>query len=162
MSVNQVVNGLWVGDANASINCPFIKINGISMIINCTKSLPSDFRHVRYIRVPIRDPGPNNNISQRDVSLMAQFLPHLVDIMYKEILSGGNILVHCRAGVQRSAAVAAAFLLKYHQKSNGEPLTVDDAVQIVLAQRPVAFYRGDHVNFYAALDYFNKYHLGRS
>lgn len=161
MSFNQVANGLWVGDANASVNCPFIKMNRITLIVNCTKSIPCQYKHVRYIRIPIKDPGPNNDINQRDVSLLAQFLPHIVDHIYAEILNGGNVLVHCRAGVQRSAAVATAFLLKYHQKSNGTSLKVDEAVNIVLKQRPVAFYRGDHVNFYVALDYFNKFHLGR-
>lgn len=161
MSFNQVTNGLWVGDANASINCSFLKLNRITLIVNCTKNIACQFKHVKYIRIPIKDPGPNNDINQRDVSLLAQFLPHIVDAIYQEIIRGGNVLVHCRAGVQRSAAVATAFLLKYHEKSNGSPLKVNEAVSTVLNQRPVAFYRGDHVNFYASLDYFNKYHLGR-
>ena len=162
MSFNKVASGLWVGDANASINCSFLKINGITLIVNCTKSIPCQYKHMKYIRIPVKDPGPNNDINHRDVSLLTQFLPHVVDYIYAEINRGGNVLVHCRAGVQRSAAVATAFLLKYHRKNNGAPLTIDEAVNIVLAQRPVAFYRGDHVNFYAALDYFNKFHLGRS
>lgn len=162
MSFNKIVDGLWVGDAETAASCTFASMNRISLIINCTKNIPNTLRKMKYIRVPVRDPGPHNDILQKDVSLLTLFLPHLVDVIYKEILDGGNVLVHCRAGIQRSAAVATAFLLKYHQKNNGAHLTVKDAVGLVLKQRPVAFYRGDYVNFYVALDYFNRFHLGRS
>lgn len=162
MSCNEIVTGLWVGDAKCALSPPFIKQNNISLIINCTKEIPAPFRHVKYMRIPVKDPGPFKNIDQKDVNLMTQFLPHVVDIIYQEILNGGNVLIHCRAGVQRSAAVATAFLLKYYRKNKGDHLTLQEAISLVLKNRPVAFYRGYYVNFHPALNYFNKFHLGRS
>jgi protein-tyrosine phosphatase len=49
-----------------------------------------------------------------------------------ERLKHGNIYVHCRAGVGRSAMAVAAYLIKYEGK------TVDQACRIIRSSRPIS------------------------
>ena len=44
---------------------------------------------------------------------------------------GGKMIVYCRAGMSRSAALCIAYFMKYHG------MTVDDAFQNVRERRPI-------------------------
>ena len=161
LSYNLVSNRVFVGSVKSATNYKFLKDNNISLIVNCTTKSSKKLPNIKYIRIPVHDPGPRCKITQKDLAIMAQALPHVVEIIYNELLNGGTVLIHCHAGVQRSAIVAAAFILKYHRKKNNSMLTVKEAAEIVVNRRPVAFYRGYYVNFWPSLVYFNKFHLGR-
>jgi protein-tyrosine phosphatase len=56
------------------------------------------------------------------------------------------VLVHCFAGMQRSCAVVACYLIKYY---NITPL---DAINFIKKKRNVAFFGG--VNFMRTLEMF--------
>lgn len=161
MSRNQISKGLWVGDIYTAFDADFVQKNNITLIVNCSKTIPFRFKNLKYIRIPVRDPGPGFEISHKDINVMTKCLPQVVDLIHNEIINGGNVLIHCRAGIQRSATVAVAFILKYYRKNNAY-LLLKEAIQIVVAQRNVAFFSGRQVNFYESLKYFTKFHLGIS
>ena len=54
-------------------------------------------------------------------------------------LKNGIVVVHCLAGRQRSAAVIASYLIKFHGKS------VNESIDFVKSKKRDAFF--PHVNF---------------
>lgn len=118
---------LWIGDMRSISDKAFLKKNKIQVVINCTPSLPfADVKH-KY-QLSINDDLKNNSIIN-----MAQALPAVVSTMIKHIKNKETILVHCHAGMQRSAAVVAAYLIA------SEGLNKQKAIQDLQRKRWVTF-----------------------
>ncbi len=66
--------------------------------------------------------------------------------MTREYQTGQPMLVHCAAGMQRSAACVAMFLIAI------KGYTVEEAIAFVKEKRPIAFFTS--VNFRPAIDAF--------
>ncbi len=110
-------------------------------IVNCSKDLP--MVHAYGMRIPV-----NDDLSEEALDTMSRALPIVVDHIDSVIATGGNVLVHCAAGQQRSAAVVTAYLM-----SKG--LTMQDAVARVQAKKRDAFLTG--INFMKSLKDYETY-----
>ena len=99
-------------------------------IINCTKDLPMVGHG---IRLPV-----NDDLSLEAMQTMHNALPQIIYMIDKVRSEGRNVLVHCFAGQQRSAAVVAAYLM-----SKG--ICKEDAIRFIRRSKPDAFLTG--VNF---------------
>jgi protein-tyrosine phosphatase len=109
-----------------------------ALIVNCTKSLVGA---PGSIRVPIDD----------DESECDNLIRHLNETNVLERINvalskGQTVLVHCYAGVQRSCAVVACYLIRYHQ------MTPESAIAFIKSKREVAF--DDAPTFLAAIETF--------
>ena len=155
---NEVIKNLWLGNAVAASDVNFLREKHITLVVNCTKTLSFVDDHIRGIRIPVDDPGPGKTIRNPNINIMYRCLPLVSDIIYNEINKGGVVFVHCRAGIQRSACVVAAFLLTY-LKESGKQISIERAKNIILEKRPVAFYEGENINFIEALEQYLYYHL---
>lgn len=69
--------------------------------------------------------------------LTPQQLDQAADFVHNQ-LQKGNVYVHCKAGQSRSAAVIAAYLMKYGEQDLEKVYTIDEACQLIQAQRPKA------------------------
>lgn len=114
-----------------------------SLIINCSIDIPfySESLEQLKIRIPVDD-------SPEYALYLYSFLKtnktlDLIDNYYK---SNKKVLIHCMAGAQRSAAVAACYLVAKH---NFKP---EDAIAYIKSKRPIAFL--GHVNFKETIDMF--------
>lgn len=159
VSANLIIPGIWLGNEAASQNSKFLRNAGINVIVNCTKHIPCKFGDITYYRLPINDPGNKADIKQTDNALMFKSLPELVKIIHDHQKSGQNILVHCHAGMQRSASVVAAYLAKYHSKDPEALAKVQKSIFYIIHRRPIAFNFGKHCNFNSALNYYMYYNL---
>ena len=63
----------------------------------------------------------------------------VLEYMHRFLGTNHTVLVHCHAGIQRSCAVVACYLVEYHG------LTPDEAIEHIKDKRHVAFITG--VNF---------------
>jgi dual specificity phosphatase 12 len=172
---DEIIPGLWVGDINSAKSIDFLRNNNIRLVINVTRDIPNYYENtdypVEYKRVPVDD-----SLLYSDISSMTYYLPKVVKFIYenmghvapyenkklvssyenKKLVSSyenknGNILIHCQAGLQRSAIVAAAYLVKYHH------MTPNDAMAFVESKRPAAFFYGHFPNFEKSLiSFYNK------
>lgn len=60
------------------------------------------------------------------------------DWIHGELTAERNVYVHCLAGVGRSATAIAAYLMKYGQDENNQPLSLEAICHRIQASRPVA------------------------
>jgi protein-tyrosine phosphatase len=139
---SEIMPGLWIGDAAASQDAAFFKRHGIGAVINATKDVPIAFQ-VESMRIAVDD-----NLNGDEIKRMCQLLPHAASFLYKNhVLENKAVLVHCAAGVQRSATIVAYYLHTYFGYS------MQDAIALILAKRPVAFFGGKAFNFRACLGF---------
>ena len=148
ISVDEILPGLWLGNEAASQSEQFMIKNNIKLIVNATKDIKSKFLNkIHYIRVPVGDPGKVYSVSQNeDVYVMNECLPLVLNKILAARQRGWNILIHCHAGAQRSAIIAAAYLLFRHHATDPR-----DATEQIVQKRNIAFFGGKSINFYDVL-----------
>ncbi|XP_053546776.1 dual specificity protein phosphatase 8-like [Bombina bombina] len=123
VSVTRILPHLYLGSQNDVMNQEVINQNGITHVLNVSYSCPKPvfIPDNHFLRIPIND------------SYCEKILPWLsaaVDFIEKVELLNGKVLVHCLAGISRSAAVAIAYIMR----SMG--LSLDDAYRFVKEKRP--------------------------
>jgi len=139
---NLIEPKLWLGDFRSSLDKDFIKKNNIKLIINLSKNLKFvDLDDVEKYRVAIHD----NRSHESDVGMIQHF-PEVYKKIDSYLNANKGVLVHCRAGMQRSATVVALYLMK---KRN---LDFENAKKFIRSKRCIAFY--PVVNFYGPIKYF--------
>jgi protein-tyrosine phosphatase len=94
-------------------------------------------------RVPVDD-----NLQEEEIRNLELWAPEIAYKMIKEYAAGNRILVHCHAGMQRSAASVAIFLIAYKK------VKADEAIAFIKSRRPVAFMGG--ANFGRAIKSFEQ------
>lgn len=109
-NVNQIEDGVYIGDIASAYNEKELKNLGITHIITAVlgvhpESSFSDPKAFKYLNVPVRDVNGEN---------MKQHLPTTNAFIEEALLSGGKVLVHCVCGVSRSATIVAAWIMSKH------------------------------------------------
>lgn len=148
VSANQIAPHLWVGNEASSQSPTWLRQHKIGLIVNATKDVPNAFQTdgIMYIRVPVDD-----LLKKEDTVKMTKVLPSLVECLHRKIKSGKNVLVHCHQGVQRSATIATAYIMKYYN------LTTEQAINFVIKQRSRAFFGGSSINFEDSLREYRRW-----
>jgi dual specificity MAP kinase phosphatase len=121
----------------------FLKANNITVVFNCTKDLPFHNSVVKRYRVPVDD-----NLEAVEINNMHAWSPEIVAKLLREYKAGHTILVHCFAGMQRSACVVAMTLIALTKK------TADEAMAYIREIRPIAFFPA--ANFERAIRGFER------
>ena len=141
MSATEILPNLWLGSILAAKNKSFFDANNINIVVNCSTDIPFYSNYTVNVRVPV-----NDNLKPEEIEKLLKYLPITTDFINKNLLNGKNILVHCYAGKQRSAAMIAAYLIKYAN------MTVADSIQSIQTKRAVAFQPS--INFRKSLHQF--------
>ena len=102
----QIIKNLWIGSEGDSVTPSFYETHNIRLLINATANIPivADPEDVRTYRIPVDDSPDENDV-------MLRHFPTAVLLIDEARRHGHGVLVHCRAGMQRSAAVVAAYLM---------------------------------------------------
>ena len=95
---------LWIGSKGDSANVTAARRRGIGLVVNCTRDIPRHLAGVRFLRVPVDD-------AQDEGGTFLAHLPRIVAAIDQHLSAGQGVLVHCYAGVSRSASVVAAYLM---------------------------------------------------
>lgn len=140
---HEIIPRLWIGNLKSSQDETFIRVNHIDTVFNCTKTLPYHMDIPNKYRVPVDD-----NLQEEEIRNLELWAPEIAYKMIKEYAAGNRILVHCHAGMQRSAASVAIFLIAYKK------VKADEAIAFIKSRRPVAFMGG--ANFGRAIKSFEQ------
>lgn len=139
----EIIPRLYLGNAKASIDEDFIRQHNIQVVFNCTKNLPfSPIIPIKY-RIPVDD-----SLQEEEIRNMELWSNEIAFKIMSEYIDGKTILVHCFAGMQRSAASVAFFLIAFMR------LRALDAMKMIKEKRPIAFH--PRANFGRSIDYFDR------
>ena len=127
-NADLILPGLWLGNGKSSLDDEFLKKNNIKTVFNCTKDLPFHESIKRRYRVPVDDNLKDEEI--RNLQLWSFEVVYKITKEHKQ----GNVLVHCYAGMQRSAAVVAMYLISTQGYKPSE------AISFLRSKRSIAFY----------------------
>lgn len=140
-NAHLILPRIWLGNKKAALDSEFLRSQKITFVVNCTKDIEFSPVVSNRLRVPVDD-----NLQSVEIQNMARWSPEIIYKVVHAYNQGHVILVHCYAGVQRSAAVMAMFLIAQRQ------MTTDGAIKYIRACRPIAFFPA--VNFMQAIRYF--------
>ncbi|XP_072000991.1 dual specificity protein phosphatase 16 [Engystomops pustulosus] len=119
----RILPHLYLGCQRDVLNKELMQQNEIGFVLNASNTCPKpDFIcDSHFLRVPVND------------SFCEKILPWLdksVDFIEKAKASNGRVLVHCLAGISRSATIAIAYIMKRMD------MNLDEAYRFVKEKRP--------------------------
>ena len=129
---SEIVPGLWIGNKGDSMDREFLTKKKVSTVFNCTKNLPFEPSIIRQLRVPLDDNLQPEEI--RNMELWSMEIAYKISVELGRARKNGEaVLVHCHAGMQRSAGSVALYLIAAHG------MTTDEAVAFIRKRRSIAF-----------------------
>ncbi|XP_069326537.1 dual specificity protein phosphatase 8 [Eulemur rufifrons] len=123
VGLTRILPHLYLGSQKDVLDKDLMTQNGISYVLNASNSCPKpDFIcESRFMRIPI-----NDNYCEK----LLPWLDKSVEFIDKAKLSSCQVIVHCLAGISRSATIAIAYIMKTMGMSS------DDAYRFVKDRRP--------------------------
>lgn len=121
--IDFVVNGLYIGNEAASQNRELLSHYGITHIVNLNAhaSSPAFPGSFTYYNVKIND---------HVFEVLDDKFWNAYEFTKNAINQGGKVLVHCRKGISRSAALCVAYLME------AKKMTFNEAFNTLKKQRP--------------------------
>lgn len=143
---DEIIPRVWLGNRYAAVDEEWLTHNEIDTVFNCTKDLPFHSSIENRYRVPVDD-----NLQSEEINNMTRWSPEIAYKILREYKKGKHILVHCAAGMQRSAAAMTMFLITL----TGE--RAPKLMSMIRKIRPIAFVPS--ANFRQSINYYdNLYH----
>ncbi len=121
---HEIIPNLYVGNSIAAKDY----CKNFDIIINATPSVPFYSKISKNIRISVKD-----DRTQHSNLKLAIETEKLLPYLHTYLKHNKKVLVHCRAGMQRSASIVAAYLIRYKKYS------INDAKEIIKSKRNIAF-----------------------
>ena len=97
----QIRPNLHLGDRDDARDLPRLRERRITHVLNCAEDEPCHHpKHLRYLHLRMRDPDPR----------FEHLITPACDFIDAALRQPTGVLVHCSAGVSRSAATVLAYL----------------------------------------------------
>lgn len=121
---DEIVPGLWLGDIDSARKMPMFHKYGEMAVLNMAKEINDEqiCHPTVLIKIGIYD-GTVANVGVFDKA---------ADVLHSAMEHRVAILVHCAAGISRSATAVIAYLMKHGK------LPFNQALSLVRSKRPVA------------------------
>jgi len=103
MSYSKIVDNFYLGNQDAT---QIIKKVDLIISVGCNSKHTSS--HVENMKISIRD---------KDTSDITLFLDTVCDTVNAHLSKNRKVLIHCKAGMNRSPAFVIAYLVKYNGMS---------------------------------------------
>ncbi|XP_005995342.1 dual specificity protein phosphatase 8 [Latimeria chalumnae] len=119
----RILPHLYLGSQKDVLNKDLMAQNGITYVLNASNNCPKpDFiGESHFMRIPV-----NDNYCEK----LLPWLDNSSDFIDKAKVSNCRVIVHCLAGISRSATIAIAYIMKTMGLSS------DDAYRFVKDRRP--------------------------
>jgi len=117
-----IISHLYIGNIDSLKSASLFRY-----IVNCTRHIPS-ISTIETTRIAIHDHFDESATLLKEIEST-----HVLERIHNSRIKGQNVLVHCHAGMQRSCAVVAMYLIKYHG------MTPEEVFRFLPTKRPIAF-----------------------
>ncbi|CAG0923334.1 unnamed protein product [Notodromas monacha] len=143
--ISQITDSLYLCSARA-VTEGNVRALGITCVINVTLELPFQplGTGMEYMKIQIMDAPTSNLASHFDA---------VADKIWEVRRKGGRTLIHCVAGVSRSAALCMVYLIKYEGRN------LREAYFYVRGRRPIV---RPNVGFFRQMIEYEKRVLGKT
>lgn len=118
---NKISDRIYLGNIAGAQNPELYKKHNVKYVINLANQTYPKYNEAIYLDIPIQD-VPQTNIKQ-------YFIP-AINFINSALKNNGNIYIHCRAGVSRSATILLAYLIH-------SGLSMKDALNYVNSKRDI-------------------------
>ncbi|KAI0947581.1 hypothetical protein AcW1_009302 [Taiwanofungus camphoratus] len=119
--MDEIVSNLWIGDLPSALNAENLRENNIHSVLTAMRGRVSI--HEAFTRLQI------NLDDTEDADILAHLIS-AITFIEAELDKGRGVLVHCQAGLSRSATIVAAYLM-YDRH-----IDIDAALELVKKARP--------------------------
>ncbi|XP_011310348.1 dual specificity protein phosphatase 10 isoform X2 [Fopius arisanus] len=121
---SRVLPFLYLGNGRDAADLQLLRALGATRVLNVTSQLPGyhEARGITYRQIPATDSGHQN---------LKQYFEEAFDFIEEARKAGSSVLVHCQAGVSRSATIAIAYIMRH------KGLSMVDAYKLVKNARPI-------------------------
>ncbi|XP_033754414.1 dual specificity protein phosphatase 22-like [Pecten maximus] len=100
--MNKIIPGLYVGNFRDSKDPEQLEKYKITHILSIHDNAKKILEDKEYLCIVASD-TPDQTLTK--------FFPQCIDFIHEARLKGGNVIVHCIAGVSRSVTVTAAYIM---------------------------------------------------
>jgi hypothetical protein len=101
-SADRIIGNLYLSDADTAIDTQYVSNLGIKCIVTIGRELKCPLPQIDYHYISLDD-HPDEKISEHFETVN--------NFIYSNITAGKKVLVHCRAGISRSATLIIAYLM---------------------------------------------------
>ncbi|KAL5512331.1 hypothetical protein ACEPAG_3323 [Sanghuangporus baumii] len=119
--MDEVVKGLWVGSIHAAADAELLRQHNIHSVLSCMRGKVKVAETFTHFQIQLDD--------VEDADALA-FFPQCISFIENELEQGRGVLVHCQAGMSRSATIVAAYLMY------AEQLDAESALEKIRKARP--------------------------
>ncbi|XP_053727824.1 dual specificity protein phosphatase 18-like [Synchiropus splendidus] len=106
--LSQITDYLFLSNARAASDVALLTRNGITCVISVTETAAAPPPGVELLHIPVSD-SPS--------APLGDYFDQLSERIRATAQVGGRTLVHCNAGVSRSASVCMAYLVRHRGAS---------------------------------------------
>lgn len=123
-TASRVLPFLYLGNERDAAELDRLRRHNITYVLNVTAHVPQYWQAhgIHYKRIPASDSAQQN---------LKQYFEEAIEYIDEARQKGASVLIHCHAGVSRSATITIAYILK-HTK-----LAMSDAYKYVKAKRNI-------------------------
>ena len=129
-NLDEIITNLYIGNIESSQ----LYSNYFDLIVNCTVDITRPAHCKKFIRISV-----NDTPEESDKMYMEIYRTQVFKEIYNTLQNNGKVLIHCFAGIQRSCAVTACYLIWIYN------MTPTDVIYFIRSKRPIAFF--GNVNF---------------
>lgn len=104
-SSNEIIDNIFIGNYAFALNKKLLQEYKITHILNCASDLRNFFEEdgcFKYLYIPLYD-SPSTKIEK--------YLDHTNKFIEEGSSNGNKILIHCAAGMSRSATITMMYLI---------------------------------------------------
>tara|TARA_B100001094_G_C18163226_1_gene790555 strand:+ start:1606 stop:2157 length:552 start_codon:yes stop_codon:yes gene_type:complete len=123
-SMNEIIDGIYIGDIYAASDFNNLKNNNIKSIVCCVVGIDDLYpKNINYLNLDLIDNCDEN---------ITRVFEDSNKFIEKNVKNNKKILIHCIAGVSRSVTLLVCYLIKNYD------YTPEKALQIIREKRNIA------------------------
>jgi len=124
----EIIEGIWLGDASDAMDIDTLNKHGIDGIVNCAEKHTLTCAEYypfgwRYLGLECDDSA--------NYDIIGKHLDEFTDFMDECVVNKHKVLVHCAAGINRSATLLIAYLVRRRGMS------LIKAISLCFQKRPI-------------------------